>query len=47
MGAGIRAFPIFLEKGDLLSMSSDDRDKAMLAMDNGAAGILLMSGSRF
>jgi aminopeptidase YwaD len=39
-----RGVPDIPEKGDLLSMSSDDRDKAMLAMDNGAAGILLVSG---
>jgi aminopeptidase YwaD len=42
-----RGIPDIPEQGDLLSMSSDDRDKAMLAMDNGAAGILLVSGPGF
>ncbi len=42
-----RGIPDIPEKADLLSMSSDDRDKAMLALDNGAAGILLVSGPGF
>lgn len=36
------------ETGDnYLSLASDDRDKAMLAADNGAAGIILVSGYNF
>ncbi|MBN1791824.1 MAG: M20/M25/M40 family metallo-hydrolase [Bacteroidales bacterium] len=40
----LRGIPNLPEVNSLLAMGSDDRDKAMLARDNGAAGIILVSG---
>src|SRR4030042_3439432 len=43
----LRGAPEIPEYMDYLEMNSDDRDKAMLARDNGAAGILFVSGFGF
>lgn len=40
----LRGIPDLPEVNNLLAMGSDDRDKAMLAKDNGAVGIILVSG---
>jgi hypothetical protein len=42
----LRGIPDLPDVNNLLAMGSDDRDKAMLAKDNGAAGIILVSGTR-
>jgi len=43
----LRGTPDIPDKTNYLTMGSDDRDKAMLARDNGAAGIIFVSGSKF
>jgi aminopeptidase YwaD len=43
----LRGSPDIPEASEYLSIGSDDRDKAMLANDNGAAGILFVSGVDF
>lgn len=43
----LRGTPDIPEWNEYLAMSSDDRDKAMLARDNGAAGIIFVSGYAF
>lgn len=43
----LRGTPSIPELRDLMSMGSDDRDKAMLARDNGAAGIIFVSGNEW
>ena len=43
----LRGSPDITGYSDYLSMASDDRDKAMLAGDNGAAGLILVSGTGF
>ncbi len=43
----LRGTPDIPEGQEYLGMGSDDRDKAMLARDNGAAGLILVSGNRF
>jgi hypothetical protein len=43
----LRGIPDLHEFRDLMSMGSDDRDKAMLARDNGASGIIFVSGSQW
>jgi aminopeptidase YwaD len=40
----LRGTPGITEGEDYLTMCSEDRDKAMLARDNGAGGVLLVSG---
>jgi aminopeptidase YwaD len=43
----LRGSPDLPEAADYLDMVSEDRDKAMLAADNGAGGILLVSGYKY
>jgi aminopeptidase YwaD len=43
----LRGVPDIPDARDLLNMGSDDRDKAMLARDNGAAGIIFVSGFQY
>ncbi len=43
----LRGIPGLPDRNNLLAMGSDDRDKAMLAKDNGAAGIILVSGPEY
>ena len=43
----LRGTPHIPEGTDYLAMGSEDRDKAMLARDNGAGGLLFVSGYKF
>jgi hypothetical protein len=43
----LRGTPHIPEGTDYLVMGSEDRDKAMLARDNGAGGVLFVSGYKF
>lgn len=43
----LRGSPAIPEGSDHLDRGSEDRDKAMLASDNGAGGVLLVSGYNF
>ncbi|HEX2395147.1 MAG TPA: hypothetical protein VHI78_07365, partial [Bacteroidales bacterium] len=43
----LRGTPDIKNAADHLSLASEDRDKAMLAADNGAAGLILVSGYNF
>lgn len=43
----LRGTPDLAQGNEYLEMASDDRDKAMLAKDNGAGGLLLVSGYSF
>jgi aminopeptidase YwaD len=43
----LRGTPHISEGTDYLEMGSDDRDKAMLARDNDAGGVLFVSGNKF
>jgi aminopeptidase YwaD len=43
----LRGIPDLPDVNNLLAMGSDDRDKAMLARDSGAAGIIFVSGHRY
>lgn len=40
----LRGIPVIPEYEKYLAPGTDDRDKVMLAMDNGAAGVILISG---
>jgi len=43
----LRGTPDIPKLNEYLAVGSDDRDKAMLARDNGAAGIIFVSGNAF
>ncbi|MBN2349015.1 MAG: M20/M25/M40 family metallo-hydrolase [Bacteroidales bacterium] len=43
----LRGYPEFIGKENAFQNSGDDRDKAMLAADLGAAGVLFVSGEKF